>query len=152
MGAYPGLEVKQGWFIHENWTVDFWKQLIDKLDIAETVGKTKSQGSAKEVSYPIEDNPITYTFYNDIREKLCNFNVNYNEVKQNDLITAAVANAIQTAYNTAKFDSNICDVCNSGDQSIHPACKCNCNCSCSCSCSCGCGCQCQCQCQCQSNK
>ena len=148
VGGYPGVQVSQGWFIHENWTANFWKQLIDALDTAESVGKTKSQGSAKEVSDPVVGNAITASFYNDIRDKLCNFHVSYDKVQKDDIITAARANAIMTAYNNAKFDSNICDVCNSGDQSMHPSCACNCNCSCSCSCNCGCSCPCECACPC----
>jgi hypothetical protein len=128
--------------------VDYWNELIEKIDIAEDVGRLSKHGSAGNVTAEIKKNaPFTATLYNEINTKLCNFNVSYDEVKKDDLITATIANAIGTAYNKATFDSSVCDMCNS-DQTMRGGCGCNCSCSCSCNCGCSCNCNCTCNCGC----
>ena len=146
VGAYPGGTVNPNDFIHLNWTPAFWNSLIGKLNTAEAVGKTSSQGSGGYVSAPhASEDVATANLYNQIRSKITNFNTYYSTVSNDQLISATVANAMKTAYEDAKFDSSVCDVCNAGDQSIHGGCNCNCSCDCSCSCGCSCGpCSCSC--------
>lgn len=151
VGSYPIDTVQPDDIIAEKWSIDFWNSLIDKLETAESVGFESPQGSAKKVAKPLKTAAITASFYNNIKTKIDGFTIDsgykYSEVAVNDLITATVANAIRTAYNHAKFDSSVCDACNS-DQSIHAGCGCNCSCSCSCPCGCTCPCTCSCGCTC----
>ena len=153
VGSYNGMTVTSGQhYIHEVWTADYWDTLISKINTAEKVGYESKQGSGGSVTpgligYP---NPYTAQLYNDVQKKLTNFNgASYSAVDKDQLITAAVANAIGTAYNNAKFGSSVCDMCNA-DQSMHMGCGCNCNCMCSCNC--GCNCPCTSPCTCSSNK
>ena len=146
VGAYNGSTVKAEDFIHEKWTVDYWNTLIKKINTAEGVGLESPHGSAGSVTAPIaNDKPYTASLYNQVNTKLCNFNVSYNKVKAEDIITVSIANAIGTAYNSAKFNSSVCDMCNT-DQTLRGGCGCNCSCSCSCNCGCGCNCSCNCNC------
>ena len=162
VGAYNGSTILAGDFIHEKWSATYWNTLIDKINMAETVGKLGQHGSAGTVTAPIgNDSFYTASLYNQVNTKLCNFNVSYNKVNAEDLITATIANAIGTAYNDATFSYSACDVCNAtGSQSLQecscncptcsscptcptcptcstcPSCSCNCSCSsCSCNCS-----------------
>lgn len=131
-------------YIDELWTVENFKKLITWLNGAEEAGLTKKQGVSHNVDIPISGTDITADFYNDIRQKIMNFNVtdeNYPSVKPGDNITAKRANAIKEAYESAKFNTNVCDICNTAEY-YHPGCGCNCSCSCSCGCSCNCGCPC----------
>lgn len=151
VGSYPGNTISKDDFIHLNWTTSFWNSLIGKLNTAENVGKDSSQGSGGSVTAPISSGAaISANLYNQVRNKIVNFNTSYpgvtnNQTSDSSIISAAVANAMKTAYESAKFDSGVCDVCNSGDQSIHGGCDCNCSCDCSCSCGCSCGpCSCSC--------
>ena len=170
VGAYNGSTIQAEDFIHEKWTVGYWNTLIEKINTAETVGREATHGSAGSVTAPIKnDAAYTASLYNQVNTKLCNFNVEYNQVKAEDLITATIANAIGTAYNAATFSYSVCDVCNAtGSQSLQE-CSCNCptcsscptcptcptcstcpSCSCSCSCS-SCSCNCgSCSCNCPS--
>jgi hypothetical protein len=145
VGAYPGKEVNSDDFIYKHWTANYWNSLIKKLNDAEDIGYEVSQKSSGKVSVDKvnKDDVITAKFYNDIRNKLCNFNVSYDTVSQNQLITATIANAVKTAYENAKFNSNVCDACNT-DQTSRGGCSCNCSCSCSCNCGCSCGPSCSC--------
>lgn len=160
VGSYPGsTTIKADDLINDHWTKDYWNSLIDKLKMAEIVGKYKSHGSAGSVTALIgNENFHTASLYNQVNTKLCNFNTKYNQVNVDDLITATIANAIGTAYNSAKFNASVCDVCNSTSAQAKKECICNCpkcsscptcatcpSCSCNCaSCSCsncqGCSC------------
>ena len=145
IGPYPGKdkEIISGEdIIADIWSVDFFTKLNDQLKQAEKKGTSKKQGSTGSFNNPKPNDIITAEFYNNVQQKLSGFNVNYSKVNVNDLITAARANAIRNAYNSAKFNSSTCETCNTGEND----CSCNCPCSCSCSCSCSCGCQCQCSC------
>lgn len=134
--------------IYQKWTADYWNSLIKKINTAENVGRIVSQGSGGSISAAIGNQaPYTADLYNQVRDKICHFNTSYSKVNKEDLITAAVANAIGTAYNSAKFNSSVCDVCNS-DQTMRGGCGCNCSCACSCSCGCSCPCSCPCPCNC----
>lgn len=148
----PSGSGARGDIISEVWTKDFWNSLIAQLNAAERVGRTQKQGKYVSAQTAVTNGAITANHYNSIRDKICNFNISYNKVIQNELITATKANAIRNAYNSATFNSNVCDVCNSGDQSVHAGCSCNCSCPCSCSCGCDCPCSCSCSCSCQCNK
>lgn len=162
VGAFPGSEIKVDDFIHEKWNTTFWNSLIDNLNTAETVGEVSKQVAVNDrevVTAPIGNKaPYTANLYNQVRAKIKQFNNipdSYKDVNVDDLITATVANAIRTAYNSAKFSSTVCDICNSGTQHYEgSSCTCNCSCTCSCSCSCGCdcsGCSCSgCSCSCSS--
>ena len=147
---YPGsTTIKVDDLIKDHWTTTYWNSLINKLNMAEIVGKTKSHGSAGSVTAPIGgENLYTASLYNQVNTKLCNFNIEYNQVNVDDLITASIANAIGTAYNKATFGSSVCDVCNSTSAQAKKECVCNCpkcsscptcptcpSCSCSCACS-----------------
>ena len=95
--------------------------LINKLEHAEIVGKEVNHGSAGSVDSSLigSKKPYTADLYNQVNTKLTNFNnANYSKVAVDQLITASIANAIQSAYNSANFSSSVCDVCNSdGSQS-----------------------------------
>lgn len=148
VGAYPGVSVVKDDIIYQKWTADYWNSLVNKLNKAESVGRKVSQGSGGTVTETIGNNaPYTAKLYNQVRDKICNFNVSYAKVNKDDLITATVTNAIGTAYNSAKFNSSVCDVCNT-DQTMRGGCGCNCSCACSCSCGCPCTCGCPCGCSC----
>lgn len=158
VGAYPGLSRDivggpEGDIISQIWTVEYWNSLINQLNAAERVGRAVKQGNNKSAKTATSTAPITAEHYNGLRDKICNFNTSYEKVAKNEVITAAKANAIRNGYNSAKFNSNVCDVCNAGDQSIHAGCNCNCSCACSCpcGCSCPCSCSCSCSCSCQCN-
>lgn len=149
VGAYNDPGVCQGEFIHKIWTEDYWNTLISKIDAAEDIGRLSSHGSAGSVTAPIGDGALyTAKLYNEVRKKLCNFNVSYSEVEAHKtIISKTVADAIKTAYNNAQFNSSVCDMCNS-DQTMRGGCGCNCSCSCSCNCGCSCPCSCHCGCSC----
>ena len=147
VGGYPGSSVAYDSFIYSQWNTSFWSSLITNLEAAENVGRLSSQGSSIYVARPATEQVITADFYNNMRTKLTNFNVNYAAVAKDDLITATTANAIQSAYNNATFDSTVCDACNS-NQTVRAGCGCNCSCSCSCNCGCSCPCPCNCGCNC----
>lgn len=171
VGSYPGTTIQKDDFIHEKWSASYWNSLIDKIEMAESVGKKVSHGSAGSVTagigYPYFQ---TADLYNQVNTKLTNFrDASYSKVQVDQLITATVANAIQTAYTNAKFNASVCDVCNAtGSQSVQE-CLCNCptcsvcsscpscptcsscpSCACSCACS-SCSCNCSsCSCNCSS--
>lgn len=162
VGAFPGSEIKVDDFIHEKWSATFWNSLIGNLNTAETVGAVSKQVAPNDrevVTAPIGNKaPYTASLYNQVRDKIKQFsNIpdSYKAVNVDDLITATVANAIRTAYNSAKFSSTVCDICNSGTQHYEgSSCTCNCSCTCACACSCSCdcpGCSCSgCSCSCSS--
>lgn len=148
VGDYPMKEANQNvTYIDELWTVANFSKLIARLDGAEKAGYKQTQGASYNVDKPVSGTNITADFYNDIRKKIINFNVDYPSVKSGDIITAESANAIKEAYEAAKFNTNVCDICNTAEY-YHPGCGCNCSCSCSCGCSCSCDCSCDCPCDC----
>lgn len=148
----PDYQGERGDLISEVWSREFWNSLIKQLNSAETVGRMQKQGKRASAQTAAENGPITLNHYNGLRDKICNFNTSYNKAAPHELITAAKANAMRNAYNAATFNSSVCDVCNSGDQSIHAGCSCNCSCACDCACGCDCPCSCSCSCSCQCNK
>lgn len=156
IGLYHGsINIQKNDLIKDYWTVDYWNSLIAKLNMAEIVGKYQPQPKPTEgfkvVSDVIVDTVITHDFFNDVETKMAVFAESpYGQVDQNDLITATIANAIGTAYNSAKFSTSVCDVCNSTSAQAKSECTCNCptcsscptcstcpSCSCNCS-SCAC--------------
>lgn len=146
VGPYPGEQIQKDDIIYEKWTAAFFQSLNSKLIQAEGIGAASSQGSNGSFANPSIGDIITADFYNAVETKLAGFiGGNYQQVKKNDIITAAIANAIGTAYNAAQFKTSVCDVCNS---SQHIGGTCGCNCSCACSCNCGCSCPCPCNCGC----
>lgn len=146
VGGYNGSTVKPEDFIHEKWSASYWNTLIGKINAAEKIGRLSPHGSAGSVSACIGGEQFqTASLYNQVNTKLCNFNTSYGKVKVEDLITATIANAIGSAYNSATFNSSVCDMCNT-DQSPYVKGGCGCNCSCACSCNCGCSCPCHCNC------
>lgn len=148
VGSYTWGEVKPEDLIHEKWSADYWNGLIGQIEAAEGIGKNSPHGSAGSISASIGGtNLYTAKLYNEVNTKLCNFRVSYNRVNEEDLITATIANAIKTAYESARFKSTVCDNCDE-DQSIKGGCNCNCSCPCSCNCGCSCPCSCNCGCSC----
>ena len=166
VGSYPGKTVTTEDVIAHVWTKNYWNSLINKINNAETVGKEAPHVSPDNITSVTAaiGYPAVYTkgLYNQVREKLTNFEeASYDPVEVDQLITVSVANAIGTAFNSAKFSWSVCDVCNAlGSQSIQeclcncptcavcstcpscpicstcPSCACNCSCSsCSCNCS-----------------
>lgn len=149
IGDFPGSTISANDFIYEKWTTSFFAALNTKLTLAETIGAQSSQGSAGSFTNPQAGDPVTAKLYNDVEKKLSGFvDGSYATVSVNDLITATVANAIKTAYGSAKFKTTVCDVCNT-EQHIGGTCGCNCSCGCSCSCGCGCPCSCSCNTPCE---
>lgn len=150
-GDNTTTDIQKDDFIHLKWSKVFWDDLIDKLNTAEKIGDNSSQednSGSYSVAKPTREDPIKYDFYNQIRTKLKNFNnipSSYSAVEKNQLITATIANSLKKAFNDAKFNPNVCDLCNANE---HSGGTCNCNCSCSCSCTCGCSCPCDCGCSC----
>ena len=159
VGSYDWDTINSNDIILNKWTSNYWNSLIGKIESAETVGKKQSHGSAGTISACIGNKEaVSAALYNQVNKKLCNFNVSYNEVNIDDLITKTIANAIKTAYNAATFGPTVCDVCNSTSSQAKKECICNCptcsscptcstcpSCSCNCSCncsSCSCGCTC----------
>lgn len=151
VGAYPGSTVAANTLIRDAWTTTYWNSLIDKLTTAAEVGvHMKSNGTAPTGYTSIASNePFTAALYNSIAISLNSFNTNVPLVtKDSTVISAAIANALQTAYNNATFSTSTCDVCNVGNESVSGTCGCNCSCSCSCPCDCDCDCDCDCPCSC----
>ena len=158
VGAYPGEIINTNDIIAYKWSFDFWNNLVDKIETAEIVGKKKSQGVGEVINpKPKKDAPITAKIYNQVEHKLERFNTSYAEVQQEQIISAAVANAMKTAYEAATFNASVCDVCNASGSQSKKTCSCNCpscsscpSCSCSCSCSCNCSRCSSCSCNCSS--
>ena len=156
VGKYNATcEVKDE-FIFRNWRSAWWNDLQDDLLTADIVGKTKNQGAGFSMT-PTAPDPenaphplnslVTAAKYNEIVAGINAFNTSINSVKTGDVIRAAHAIAFHTGFDAAKFDTDVCDVCNAAVES-HFNCTCNCTCSCSCSCTCSCGCGCSCSCSC----
>jgi len=142
VGSYPGSKILPNDFIHEKWTTTFFANLNTKLINAEQIGRLSRQGSTGSFTNPSSGDPVTAQLYNDIGDKFEGFGQSLPTVVQNEtVITAELANAIMNAYNGAKFDSSVCDMCNV-DQTMRGGCGCNCSCACSCSCGCNCSCPC----------
>ena len=154
VGPYPGVTISKDTYIKDYWTVEFWNSLITKLNTAGVTGIFREDKDPVPHDFVSSGDPITADLYNAVRDTLVNnFHVSntleYRRVQKDELITATLANAIQTAYNSATFDALICDLCNVGDQHYDgSSCTCNCSCTCSCPCACSCSCPCPCSCSC----
>lgn len=149
VGEYPGETIIADVdYIYDKWTASFFAALNSRLTKAEEIGYASAQGSNGSFANPEKGEIITAAFYNSVEQKLAGFDGgSYPTVKPDDLITAAIANAIGTAYNAAQFKTSVCDVCNSS-QHIGGTCGCNCSCACACNCGCSCPCGCSCSCSC----
>lgn len=160
VGAHPAIScTAKDEFIFRNWTATYWNSLIDKIDTAEQVGKTVKQGAGTTATRAAADpqnvthvanSLVTAQKYNQQAQKISRFNVTVAQVNKDDVIRGAQAKALVDQYNNARFNTNVCDVCNASGQT-NPTCNCDCPCACSCSCGCACtcsGCSCNCSCNC----
>lgn len=155
VGAHPSIAcVARDELIFRNWTAAYWNSLIDKLDTAEMVGKTKNQGWSVTAEVAVADpcndahpagSLVTAGKYNQVATKINHFNQATPMVSVGDVIKGLHALALRTNYNNATFFTNVCDVCNTSGQTS-PKCDCNCPCPCNCSCPCSCSCNCGCGC------
>lgn len=138
-------------FIHRGWKASEWNATLKKLADAAALGELQSQGTIPTqitvAADPDNTSPhpagslITAAAYNSLVDSINHFNRSVGKVSAGDVIRASHALALKNGYNSATFNTNVCDVCNAGGQS-----ECACNCSCSCSCDCNCGCSCSCSC------
>lgn len=172
VGKYTEICHIKDEFIFRNWTADWWNDYQDDLLTADKMGMKVPHN--KGVNYTeraapdpcndthIPNSLVTAKKYNEHVTNLSKFSVTIPSVVGvsdngvGDVIKAAHALALRTGFNTAKFHSRVCDVCNTAAQYTF---KCTCNCACSCTCSCasssrggscsrGCGCSCSCSCGC----
>lgn len=175
VGKYTEICHVKDEFIFRNWTAAWWNDYQDDLLTADKMGRHTPHNngvsySERAVADPCNNNHpanslVTAKKYNEQKAALAKFGVTIPGVKgaaevgceAADVIRAAHALALKTGFNNAKFDSDVCDTCNTATQFTN---KCTCNCSCSCSCVCpcssvgsssgctGCGCSCGCYCPC----
>ena len=147
--------------IKNKWTAYNWNLAISQLEEAEKIGGLETQGTGPKANTVSTNEVIKATTFNELRNKIYHFVVdddiscsivkglstdNKLKLEEADIITAAKANALRDAYQNAKFNTSVCDICNAaGNQNSENA-SCGCNCTCACSCSCGCpscgGCSC----------
>lgn len=148
--GFPWGQVNKDDFIYKFWTADNWNKLIQQVKAAAELGQKQNNGINGSASTSIEVKQlITADVYNQVENLLESFdNASYATVNKNDLITAATSNNIKNSYETMKFKTSVCDICNVGNEHRTGDCNCNCNCSCNCSCSCTCPCSCSCNCSC----
>lgn len=172
VGKYTEICHKKDEFIFRNWTAKWWNDYQDDLLTADKMGMkvphnkgvTYSERAAPDPCNDthIPNSLVTAKKYNEHVTNLSKFGVTIPSVVGvsdngvGDVIRGAHALALRTGFNTAKFHSTVCDVCNTANQ-LTFNCSCNCTCSCSCSCDCsspnrscnrGCGCSCGCSCSC----
>ena len=140
--------------IDTTWSATNWNSLITQIEKAENAGEKVSQGSGGTAKSAKSNEPITLEHYNDIITKLNHFkNTSLTKATRDnnqDIITATKANALRSGYNNANFSTDVCDICNAGNEAVGGTCGCNCSCSCSCNCGCSCPCNCSCPCGCSS--
>lgn len=167
--AFPdGCWVKDE-FIFRNWTAKFWNDVTKYISDASELGVDTSQqdsaGTLPSFDQAVADrcnnahpqgSLITATFYNQMCDLINFFNQNLQHVvgyfstpaDPGDVIRGAHAMALKDGYESMTFNSDVCDVCNAGNENRN---KCNCSCVCSCSCACDCSCSCTCDCSCSSS-
>lgn len=135
--------------IKEKWTANDWNSAISQLKEAENIGGLVTQGTGPSANTVSPDEVIKATTFNNLRNKIYHFVVDTScsTVQADiDVITAAKANALRSAYQDAKFNTSVCDICNAAGNQNSGNASCGCNCTCACSCSCGCSCTCGCSC------
>ena len=143
--------------IKNKWTADNWNLAISQLEKAENIGGLVTQGAGPSANTVSPNEVIKATTFNNLRNKIYHFVVGTscstvkglstnNQPSEADVITAAKANALRSAYQNAKFNTSVCDICNAAGNQNSGNASCGCNCTCACSCSCGCpscgGCSC----------
>lgn len=139
-------------FIHKAWTAKYWNDLRERFKKASGLGLVQKQGNVPIASPAVKsDNSgaanshpqnslITADKYNEVIRMMNAFNQSLPTVKKDDVIKAAHAIALVNGTANAKFNINVCDICNAGGQRVggcgQPcACFCGCPCSCPCPCS-----------------
>ena len=131
--------------IYNNWKATDWNNVLKALSKAASLGKERSQGSLPSYTSASSNGVVTAEIYNSMVDCINFFNKSISKVNVNDVIRASHALALETGYNSATFNSSVCDVCNAGNENRN---DCNCDCDCDCDCSCGCSCDCDCPCTC----
>lgn len=159
---YPSYCEAKDEFIFKNWTAERWNTIISNLQTAFILGWTQNHGSAPAMTDAVadpENSPhpanslVTAKMYNEIAEAINKFmNTSLAKVKGvaddgiGDVIRGSHAVLQHQNYDKAKFNTTVCDICNTAAQ--FTSCPCACDCTCACSCSCGCSCPCNCNCSC----
>lgn len=135
--------------IEDKWAATNWNSAISQLKEAENIGGLVTQGTGPSANTVSSGEVVKATTFNNLRNKIYHFVVNTScsTVQADvDVITAAKANALRSAYQDAKFNTSVCDICNAAGNQNSGNASCGCNCTCACSCSCGCpscgGCSC----------
>ncbi len=145
--AYPGEAVSINDIIAYKWTATFWNSLRSQLQNAATLGQVQNQGSIPSSDAVATDYIVTAAYYNQVVAMINFFNSSVSTAAIEDVIYATRAEALRTGYNTAKFNTTVCDICNAGNENRND-CNCSCDCDCGCSCDCDCSCPCDCDCAC----
>lgn len=157
-------------FIFRNWRAAMWNDVLQWQTDASKLGKICKQsqssggipGCVQKVTADPENHPhpagslVTAKAYNNMVARINYFRQSLGTVVGvadngiGDVIRGTHAMAIFNGYNTMKFNTNVCDVCNVANQnrnSCNCSCDCSCDCTCDCACSCSCGgCSCSCGC------
>lgn len=164
VGAYTMVCEQKDEFIFRNWTAPWWNDYQDDLLTADRMGLYTAHANGvsfpngravtdpqNKGPFPYENVPfqhpagslVTGAKYNDLVNALAKFSSTISKVQgaaqvgceNATVIRASHARALRTGYNNAKFDTDVCDHCNTSAQKYPYGCECV---SSSCMCSCGC--------------
>lgn len=147
--------------IIKQWTAIWWNSYLDRLDSIYNIPGNNSGEGAKQPNPGINrvravaspppqtaahpaNSLITADKYNQIAGTLRNVNAAVDDVAQNDVIKHEIAEALQSGWENATWNSEVCDICNAAANQNANNCNCSCNCTCPCSCPCLCPCSCPC--------
>ena len=157
-GQYPAYCEQKDEFIFRNWRAkDVWNVIIDNLISAFTWGRLENHTDTNfpfEYAVPDPENSphpanslVTAAKYNQVAAMINAWvGTSLPTVQVGDVIRGTHAQLQHKNYDSAKFKTTVCDICNTSAQ--FTSCPCACDCSCACSCSCGCSCSCNCNCSC----
>lgn len=148
-------------FIFRNWRSAMWNERINQLTKAAGLGlvckQSQSSGGIPSSgafttpdpqNFPHPANSlVTADKYNKMVARINYFRKSLSTVKgaaevgceAADVIRGTHAMALYNGFNSMKFNTNVCDVCNAGNENRN---DCNCDCDCDCTCDCDCYCNC----------
>lgn len=157
-GQYPTYCMVKDEFIFRNWTAERWNEIISNLQTAYALGRLQNHGTAPAMTDAAPDpknethipnSLVTAEKYNQVAAAINGFvGTSLPTVAVGDVIRGTHAQLQKEHYEKAKFNTTVCDICNTSAQFTECPCTCDCDCACDCSCGCSCDCNCNCSCTC----